>query len=75
MAISDLSESSLADATAQLQVFGQIGMASATAIRDMARNGFLGQHTTNKEMSDKKKILFHDFPEEFQITAIMCALQ
>ena len=50
-------------------------MANAAAIGDMARNGFLDRSTTNKEISDKKTSLFHDFPEELQITDIMCALK
>ena len=50
-------------------------MASADAIRNMARNDFLDRPTTNKETSDKKKSLFHDFTEELLITAIMCAVQ
>ena len=62
MAVNDLADSSSAGVTAQLQVFGRIGMSSAAAIIDMARNGFLEQPTTNKEMSDKKTSLFHDFP-------------
>ena len=41
----------------------------------MARNGFLAQPTTNKDISDKKTIMFHYFPEDLQITSIMCALQ
>ena len=61
--------------TSQLQVFGRIGMARASAISDMASNGFLDQPTTNKDMSDKKTSLFHDFPEDLQTTAIMCVVQ
>ena len=64
MAVNDLAESSFAGVTAQLQLFGLIGMASADSISNMARNGFLYRPTTNKEMSDKKTSLFHDFPEE-----------
>ena len=75
MAVNDLAESSLAGVNAQLQIFGQIGMASAAAIINMAKNGFLDQPTTNKDTSNKKTSLFHDFPEELQITAIMCAVQ
>ena len=41
----------------------------------MARNGFLYQPTTNKEIRDKKTSLFHDFPEELHITDIMCVVQ
>ena len=75
MVMNDLAESSFASVTDQLQVFVEIGMASAATIRDMARNGFLDQPNTNKEMSDNKTSLFHDFSEELQITAIMCAVQ
>ena len=39
----------------------------------MARNFFLDQPTTN--ISDKKTNLFHDFPEELQISAIICAVK
>ena len=73
--MNDLADSSFASVTFQLQVFGQIGMASASDIIDMAINGFLDQPTTNKEMSEKTTSPFHDFPEELQITAIMCAVQ
>ena len=75
MAVNDLAESSFASMTVQLQIFGLIGMASAAAICDMDRKGFLDQPTTNKDMIDKKTSLFYDFSEEFQITAIMCAVQ
>ena len=75
MAMDVLAESSFAGATAQLHVFGRIGMASAAYISDMASNVFLDRPTTNKEMSDKKTSMFHDLPEELQITDIMCVLQ
>ena len=74
MAVNGLVESSFAGVTAQLQVFGRIGMTSAAAISNTARNGFLDRVTTNKEMSYKKTSLFYDFPEELQITAIICAV-
>ena len=64
LAVNDIVESSFSGVTSQLQVFGRIGMASASDIRDMARNGFLDQPTTNKDMSDKKTSMFHDLPEE-----------
>ena len=64
MAVNDLAESSFAGVTAQLQVFVRIGMSSAATISNMARNGFLDQPTTNKEMGDNKTSLFHDLPEE-----------
>ena len=50
-------------------------MTSTAAISNMARNGFLDPTTTNKDMSDKKTSLFHDFPEDLQTTAIMCVVQ
>ena len=50
-------------------------MASADDISDVDRNEFLDQPTTKKETSDKKTSIFHDFPNDLQITAIMCALQ
>ena len=50
-------------------------MASASDISNIARNGFLERPTTNNYMSDKKTSLFHDFPEELQITAIMCEVR
>ena len=74
MTVNDLADSSFAGVTSQLHIFGQIGMASAAEIINVARNEFLDRPTTNKEMSDNKTSLFHDFPEELQITDIMCAL-
>ena len=73
--VDDLAESSFAGVTSQLQVFVLIGMAITADISDMDRNGFLDLPTTNTDISDKKTSLFHDFPEELQITAIMCAVQ
>ena len=64
MSVNDLAESSFAGVTDQLQVFVRIAMASAATISNMARNGFLDQPTTNKEMGDNKTSLFHDLPEE-----------
>ena len=64
MAVNDLAESSFTGVTSQLQVFGRTGMAIAADISNMTRNGFLNRPTTNKEMSDKKTSMFHDFPEE-----------
>ena len=75
MDVNDLAESSFAGVTSQLQVFGRIGMARAADIINMARNGFLDRPNTNNEMSDKNTSLFHYFPEELQITDIMCAVQ
>ena len=75
MDVNYIAESSLSGVTFQLQVFGLIGIASASAICNIARYVFLYLPTTNKEMSDKKISLFYYFPEELQITAIICAVQ
>ena len=64
MSVNDIEESSFAGVTAQLQVFVRIGMSRAATISNMARIGFLDQPTINKEISDNKTILFHDFSEE-----------
>ena len=64
MDVNDLAEISFDGVTDQLQVFGRIGMTSAATISNVARNGFLDQPTTNKEMSDNKASLFHDLPED-----------
>ena len=61
--------------TDQLQVFGWIVMDIDAAIIDMTRNGLLYRPNTNKEISEKKTNLFLDFPEELQITAILCVVQ
>ena len=61
MDVNDLTESLFAGMTAQLQVFGKIGMASAADISYMDRNTFLNRPTKSKEMSNKKTSLFHDF--------------
>ena len=74
MAMNDIAESSFSGVTSQLQVFGWIVMSSAAAISNMASNGFLDRTNTNNEVSDNKTSLFHDFPEELQITSIMCAV-
>ena len=75
MEVNDLVDISFAGVTAQLQVFGRIGVAIDADTRNMARNDFLDQPTTNNEMSDKKTSMFHDFPEDLQITDSMCEVQ
>jgi hypothetical protein len=75
VAVNDLAESAFAGVTAQVQVYGRIGMANAAAISDMARNGFISRPTTNKEIaSGNCHGLFHGLPEELRITAMMTAM-
>ena len=50
-------------------------MASDATIIDMTRNGFLDRPTTKNKMSDDNTSIFSDFTGEFQITAIICAVQ
>ena len=71
MAVNDLAETGV---TAQLQVFGRTGTASAAAIINMARNVFLDWPITKWDMRDKETSLFHDFPVDLHITDIMCAV-
>ena len=61
MSVNYLAEISLSGTTSKFQVFGQIGMDSAAAIRNMARNGLLDRPTTNKQMSDQKRVCFMIF--------------
>ena len=75
MAINDIAESLFAVVAAQLQVFGLVVIASPADISDLAMNRFLDRPDTKKEISDKKTSMFHDFPEELQITDIMCSVQ
>ncbi len=67
MAVNDLTESSFAGLTAQVQVFGRIGMTNAAAISDMKRNGFLSRE-------EGKEGLLHNLLPELQLTAIMTAV-
>ena len=57
----DLAESSFSSVTSQMQVFGRIGMSSATNISDIDSNVFLYRNTTNRKISYKKTSMFHDF--------------
>ena len=77
MAVNDLSKSSFAGVTAQLQVYGQVGMQhGAAAVSDIERNHFLDRGTaTKKKKAAAARGLFHDFCEELQLTAIMVAMQ
>ena len=43
MVVNDLAESAFGGLTAQLEVFGRIGLANAAAAIDMQQNGYLKQ--------------------------------
>ena len=70
-----LYESSFAGVTSQVQIYGRIGMFNAAAISDMSRNGYLSRPTTKKDLKEVNRGLFHNFPEELQLTAVMAALE
>ena len=72
MAVNDLAESSFAGVTAQVQVFGRIDLASAAAISDINRNGFLDRSPID---DDTATGMFHGLREELQLTAVMCAME
>ena len=76
VAVNDLAESSFAGVTAQVQVYGCVGMANAAATSDIARNGFLHRPVTKKEMKKPNTHgLFHNMHEELLITAVITAMQ
>ena len=50
MATDDLPEGAFGGLTAQLEVYGRIGLAHAAAVSDMQRNGFLKRPTTKGEI-------------------------
>ena len=54
MATNFLAESSFEGVTAQLEVFGRVGLAHATAVSDMQRNGVLKCPRTKKDFENKE---------------------
>ena len=71
MAVSDLAESAFGGLTAQLEVFGRIGLVNAAAVSDMQRNGYLKRpNLENNEVS-----LYFGLTEELRITATMTAVK
>ena len=75
MAVNDLAESSFAGVTAQVQVYGRIGMYEAAAVSDVDRNNFLSRPTTKKDIKEGKRGLFHNLPEELKVTAMIAAME
>ena len=71
MAVNDIAESEFRVLTAQLEVFGSIGVENAVAVSKMQRNGYLKWPNLEKnEVS-----LYFGLPEELQITATMTAVK
>ena len=50
-------------------------MCNDAAIIDMSRNGYLSCPNTKKDLKEGNRGMFHDFPEELQLTAIMTAME
>ena len=71
MAVNDLEKRAFGGFTAQLEIFGRIGLANAAAVSDMQQNGYLKRpNLENNEVS-----LYFGLPEELRITAIMTAVK
>ena len=71
MAVNDLAESAFGGLTAQLEVFGRIGLANAAAVSDMQWNGYLKRpNLENNEVS-----LYFGLPKELWITVTMTAVK
>ena len=70
----NLAEISFSGVTIQVQTYGQIGMYNPAAIINMSRNVYSSRPTNKKELKDINRGIFHDFPEELQLTAIMEAM-
>ena len=76
MATNNLAESSFAGMTAQVQVYGRIGMCNVAAVSDMACNGFMHRPTTADDMKrDSRHGIFHWFAQKLQITAVMVVMK
>ena len=75
MVTNDLAESSFTGVTSQVQTYGRIGMCNAAAIIYMSRNRYLSRPTTKKDLKEGNRGLFHDFPEELRLTAVMAAME
>ena len=71
-ATNDISESTFAGISTQMQSFGgSISIHGAAGVSDMSRNGFLKRPT----LKDSKGGLMFQLPEELQITCIMAAME
>ena len=71
MDMNDLAESTFGGLTAQLEVFGRIGLANCAAVSDMQRNGYLKR----PNLENNEVILYFGLPEELRITTTMTAVK
>ena len=75
MVTNDPAESSFTGVTSQVQTYVRICMCNASAIINMSINGYLSCPTTKKDLKEGNRGMFHDFPEELQLTAVMAAME
>ena len=75
MVTKDLAESSFAGVTSQVQTYVRIGMCTSADISDMSRNRYLSRPTTKKDLKEDNRGMFHDFPEEVRLTAMMAIME
>ena len=64
MVTNNLSESSFAGVTSQVQTYERVGMCNAAAISDMSGNEYLSRPTNKKVLKEGNRGVFHDFPEQ-----------
>ena len=50
-------------------------MCNVAAIIDMSRNGYLYRPTTKKDPKGANRDMFHYFPSELQLTAVMAEME
>ena len=55
MVVNDLDKSAVGSVTAQLGVFGRVGLAHAAPVSNMQRNGFLAHLVTKKILRTKRR--------------------
>ena len=75
MVTNNLSESSFSVVTSQVETYGRIGMFNSASISDMSRNGYLSRPTTKKYLKEGNMGMFHDFPEELRLTAVLVVME
>ena len=75
MVTNHIAERSFVGVTSQVQTYGRIGMCNAADISNMSINWCLSRPTTNKDLKEVNRGMFHDFPEELWLTAVMAEME
>ena len=71
MKTNNLAESSFVGVTYQVQTYVRIITCNVADIIDMSRNGNLSCPNTEKDLQEGNRGMFHNFPEDFWLTAVM----